>query len=307
MLSARLQVKSVMKNFALLFASILLLTACSKKDQPDIDTDVAIQNIDTDVAIQSLCTINGYDCWKVVQLLEKTQIVGPTEEELNQYLATLKDEENEDVSPISRILRSRYRGKLNHYENPELQKMGLTVTHTATYFDGGSKSYTFSNEITVFKKWDTSGLGWKNITITFPTLEKFVFDQFGNIVSHTPPQDCIVNKKPCSQLVQELNSFFTDKPNLKKSIHPITKQEIYNEHTCDEETCVISPRRSDKELVGIPPGIYQQNGEIYTYTLIDGRTLLFNWESNDSEHGFLTVSEVNGRRRKFDPQGKQVN
>lgn len=147
-----------MKNLILLFISTLLLVACTKEEQ-------------------RICTIHGHDCSEVVSVLSNTKSIQMTKEEWEQYLAKLAAEQPDFVMPdvvgpsameafLKRTIRHRY-------ENPQLQKMGLTIIDSQRFFDGGSASYTFSNGITVFKKWDTSRGGWKYITITFPTGETF--------------------------------------------------------------------------------------------------------------------------------------
>ncbi len=164
-------------------------------------------------------------------------------------------------------------------------------------------------------------------------------DSIPTILHRLPPPDCVVNRMLCKNLTQELNRFFKDKHKLELYTQKSTDMELkgfqslqrpqgrplgaptdykpssnlqendyYIEKNCDEEDlCSYSIRPSDTKIIGVCAENRQQNGETYTYTLEDGRTLLFNWKPDDPEHGFLTVTETDGTQKKFDPQGNRVN
>ena len=109
------------------------------------------------VTSQSACTINGNDCWEIVKLLAKTKIT-PTKEAYT-------------------------------YENPALEKLGLTVTAYDMYQDGGSTFFILNNEVFVYtnRKLGTPREQIGAVTIRFkkdPTSASPEFD--GPLFEYTP-------------------------------------------------------------------------------------------------------------------------
>lgn len=106
-----------MKKWALVFASTLFLAACSGKEE----AVVATQNQPTTVtqeqpqAQQNLsCTINGHDCWEIIQLLKNTDPVYSTVPETEMY------------SP-----------DVESFKNPALEAKGFSVGYYNNHSDGG--------------------------------------------------------------------------------------------------------------------------------------------------------------------------
>ena len=147
-----------MKKLVLLFVSAILLAACSNKEQPQAE-----QQTKNDFPP---CTINGHDCREVVQLLEETETILPSEEEIEKYIENhysleevkfmgqpVKDAQTGEPLSLRRDPgHFEIQKELTRYDNPKLQEMGLTVTNTDFYFDGGSYIYELSNGITIFRK-----------------------------------------------------------------------------------------------------------------------------------------------------------
>ena len=136
-----------MKKIALLIIASGLLAACSTGQQKNTNNN---------------CRIEGNDCWKIVQLLEKTKEVS-----LN---TTVEKGENVWENPVK-------------YENPDLASLGLEVSQCTTYRDGGSTVYILNDNVAIF----TNRRLGKNpqygyTTVTFKeNTSKFVFDQKGNL------------------------------------------------------------------------------------------------------------------------------
>ncbi len=90
-----------------------------------------------------VCKISKYDCWKVAQLFK---------------LGTESKKEE---------------------RNAKLKKMGLSVTYSTMYRDGGSWGYQLSDGTNLHVSnslWDRSG----DIKITLPTGQVFAYDAQGN-------------------------------------------------------------------------------------------------------------------------------
>ena len=89
------------------------------------------------------CQISGHECWEVAQLFK------------------LGTESNKDQ------------------RNTKLQKMGLTVTFSTMYRDGGSWGYQLSDGTHLHVSnsiWDSSG----DIKIKLPSGQTFMYDDQGN-------------------------------------------------------------------------------------------------------------------------------
>ena len=94
-------------------------------------------------AANEVCKINGYDCWKVAQLFK---------------LGTESDQETRTA---------------------KLKKMGLTVTFSTMYRDGGSWDYQLSDGTRIHVTnsiWDRSG----DMKIVLPGGKLFNYDAQGN-------------------------------------------------------------------------------------------------------------------------------
>lgn len=100
-----------MKNLVLACVSIILLAACSSKEQPLSQTQQDLPP----------CTINGHGCWEVVQLLKQTKII-----------------QNEDPADHPQEPWPHY---IYTYENPALQNWGITIDKYDMFKDGGSTIY----------------------------------------------------------------------------------------------------------------------------------------------------------------------
>lgn len=102
-----------MKKLILLLLSLSFLFACSGKEEP---TRPAVAN-----SPEAFCTINGHDCWEVVQLLKQTKII-----------------QNEDPADHPQEPWPHY---IYTYENPALQNWGITIDKYDMFKDGGSTIY----------------------------------------------------------------------------------------------------------------------------------------------------------------------
>ncbi len=159
-----------MKNLILVLISATFLFACSGKEETQTQ-----QNFPP-------CTINGHDCWEVVQLLEKTKIISPTKEEREKY----KKEHNLPW------LSATDRAQLIHYENRELESLNLSVIKASAAFDGGSEKFVLSTGATIFRAWNTGierkePVGYFRNIIAFPTGEVFILNNKGTIIEYTQP------------------------------------------------------------------------------------------------------------------------
>ena len=106
----------------------------------------------------SACKIEGNDCWKVVQLVGKTKEV--------------RLENNDNI----------WQNEVK-YENPDLEKMGLTVTQHIMYRDGGTTNTIINDKVAIRtnrRLGENPEYGYT--TITFKEGgKKFVFDPQGNL------------------------------------------------------------------------------------------------------------------------------
>ncbi len=197
-----------MKNWFLPLVSAVLLSACTNQENTTVaansekpQTTITPQQTEQ---ILPYCTINGHDCWEVVQLLEETETISPTEEEMKKYIeghfplveakmngVVIKDAQTgKPLLTRDLGLTDKYEieKKLTRYDNPKLQKIGLTVIDMGLYLDGGSQIYKFSNGISIFidRSLTVTNLQTNHhTTITWPNLEQFVFDENGNLIEHT--------------------------------------------------------------------------------------------------------------------------
>ncbi len=161
-----------MKKLLLTLAGGILLTACSGNEEPRVSVvqeKPQIAKFPT-VKPQEPCTINGHDCWKVVQGLKETKIIPPTEEEFNAYQGP------DDVAIQWETL--------THYDSPQyLKDMGITIKFGEVVRDGGSLAFTLRDGTFVFINQpccDEPEYGY--VTITWPDGTKKKFDPQGNLV-----------------------------------------------------------------------------------------------------------------------------
>lgn len=142
-----------MKKLVFACVSIILLAACSSKEQPLSQTQQDLPP----------CTINGHGCWEVVQKLAQTQITYPDGPETTNR-------------------------KMKNFENPALQAWGITVTQYVMFKDGGSKVYYISctektcPQIKIFKDHKFGSPEYGFVTIIWPDDTEQKFDPKGNPV-----------------------------------------------------------------------------------------------------------------------------
>lgn len=139
-----------MKKLFALTASVCLLAGCALFQKQTDNTQV--------------CKINKKDCWKVAKLLANTKEV-PTNPE------TASEELWWNIPG----------GK--KYENADLAKMGLTVTHYIMYRDGGSTIYVLNDEVSFATN---RRLGenpeYGITTVRFKDGQTFKYDKDGNLM-----------------------------------------------------------------------------------------------------------------------------
>lgn len=99
-----------MKKIALLVVGVGLLAACSATQKEDK---------------ANVCKIEGKDCWKVAQLVNKTKEVYSDTETDNIWQNNIK------------------------YENPDLEAMGLKVTFHTMYRDGGTTNTIINDNVSI--------------------------------------------------------------------------------------------------------------------------------------------------------------
>ena len=117
----------------------------------------------TKTATTPACSVSGYDCWQVAQLLDKTQ----------EITLSTKAPQGEDS----------WQNNIK-YENPELAAKGLTVTHHIMYRDGGSTLYVLNDQVAFFtnrRLGPNKELGYTTVTFK-DNGQKFVFDTKGKQV-----------------------------------------------------------------------------------------------------------------------------
>ena len=117
------------------------------------------------------CLINGHDCWNVVELLDKTKVIYPTEIDANGR-------------NWGRLISSTP----PHYENPALKEMGIEIIKAGAFYDGGSRLYQFSNGIQIyFNEYAGNPNPERGFTtITWTNGQQFKFNERGYLVSYTP-------------------------------------------------------------------------------------------------------------------------
>lgn len=136
-----------MKNLVLACVSIILLAACSSKEQPLSQTQQDLPP----------CTINGHGCWEVVQKLAQTQITYPDGPETTNR-------------------------KMKNFENPALQAWGITVTQYVMFKDGGSTIHTLNDDavsIRTNRKIGSPREEMGAITLTFKDGSQFKYNRSG--------------------------------------------------------------------------------------------------------------------------------
>ncbi len=169
-----------MKKLVLVLVSAVLLGACSGKEQPQEEqtNEVVVQGrsqiteIPCVADIQNQCTINGQNCCKLLNLLQRTDIIFPSMEEIDKQLRDLPAKE--------RFLKRREKKKeLTQYKNPELEKMGFQVIDYKPAL-GPYASYQFSNGLEINIRFNPEARNYQIIavTITKPdgTQKKFGID-----------------------------------------------------------------------------------------------------------------------------------
>ncbi len=156
-----------MKKLALVLVGTVFLAACSTKEQPQeqkkqtaaipaVLAPVALKNTPKD---SPLCTINGQDCWEVVQLLGQTKVINATAEKGQS-------------------------AEFHRYENAGLKELNLSITSLDKSANNGNDSYALSNGIFISIR--RNGDKIEFATVSFPTLEVFVLDNTGKVTQHTP-------------------------------------------------------------------------------------------------------------------------
>lgn len=114
-----------MKKIILLLVGLAILSACGTSQNKTASankTQPVEITVPTFPGVNEACTINGHDCWEVVQLLPQTQEFQEPNPEDNIWVPTL------------------YR-----YENPALEAWGIKVHSYVMYRDGGSTQYTLDD------------------------------------------------------------------------------------------------------------------------------------------------------------------
>ena len=109
-----------------------------------------------------VCTINGQDCWEVVQLLENTKRIPIEPSEAGQ---------------------TDQRHPTAMYKNPDLTALGIKVVAGNLIEDGGSTAYMLEGGVHVH----TNRSMGKNprygfVTILFANGPKYVFNSSGKLV-----------------------------------------------------------------------------------------------------------------------------
>jgi hypothetical protein len=133
-----------MKKIALLVVGVGLLAACSATQKEDKG---------------NVCKIEGKDCWKVAQLVNKTKEVYSDTETDNIWQNNIK------------------------YENPDLEAMGLKVTFHTMYRDGGSTTTVINDNVAInVNRRLGPNPDYGNTTVKFKESGKqFVFDPQGKL------------------------------------------------------------------------------------------------------------------------------
>ena len=101
-----------MKKLVLACLSLFLLAACSPQVQQDFPP----------------CTINGHDCWEVVQLLKQTKVIS---------------------TPAPDVPGEPWPHYTKTYENSALQAWGITVTEYDMFKDGGSTIHVLNDMVSI--------------------------------------------------------------------------------------------------------------------------------------------------------------
>ncbi len=136
-----------MKKLVFACVSIILLAACSSKEQPLSQTQQDLPP----------CTINGHGCWEVVQKLAQTQITYPDGPETTNW-------------------------KMKNFENPALQAWGITVTQYVMFKDGGSTIHTLNDDavsIRTNRKIGSPREEMGAVTLTFKDGSQFKYNRSG--------------------------------------------------------------------------------------------------------------------------------
>lgn len=141
-----------MKKWILMWVGVGFLFACSNKEEATVQPPKGQQGTEISNGIpcagniQKRCKINGYDCCKIIHLLEKTTTYWDKERELTQY------------------------------KNPELEKIGLSIAYRQVYM-GPYESYQFSNGMKISWHYDPNVLNYRviEVALTKPNGTKKVF------------------------------------------------------------------------------------------------------------------------------------
>ena len=136
-----------MKKLVFACVSIILLAACSSKEQPLSQTQQDLPP----------CTINGHGCWEVVQKLAQTQITYPDGPETTDR-------------------------KMKNFGNPALQAWGITVTQYVMFKDGGSTIHTLNDDavsIRTNRKIGSPREEMGAVTLTFKDGSQFKYNRSG--------------------------------------------------------------------------------------------------------------------------------
>jgi hypothetical protein len=139
-----------MKKLFLFTLSVCVLAGCSLFQKQNAAAD--------------MCKINKKDCWEIAQLLPKTKDVPAHPETASEELWW-------NIPGGTK------------YENADLAKVGLTVTHYIMYRDGGSTVYVLNDEVS----FSTNRRLGENpdygvTTVRFKDGRTFKYDADGNLM-----------------------------------------------------------------------------------------------------------------------------
>ena len=127
-----------MKKLLFIISCVFIICACTKQESIYIT--------------ESACKIGKYDCWDIIQDINKHKVF--------------------------------YSKEKNKYYNPDLEKKGISITSVSSLLDGGSVYYTLSNQAEIFIDHNSESQNWDYTTITDLFNKKQVtYDTKGNIVS----------------------------------------------------------------------------------------------------------------------------
>ena len=272
------------RTFLVLCFIMMLVVGCKKPVSQSVSSPEPESSLQTNT-----CMIKEQPCWKIVQALNQTEIVYPTE--------------NKVCDPAGKNLCT--------YKNPVLEEWGISVVRLETFRDGGSKLYKISDgnsQITIFVNHRIGSQEYGQVEISWPDKSGFTFDKEGHLIEQIPAADCVVGDWLCGDFVREINTAFkireTVAPGLDKPIEQPDGRLLQRE--CKEEVCNYRIYDSELNILGLTPSDRYEENDIYTYHLPDGKKLIFNWQPDSPEHGFLTVVLADGSQKKFDYMGFEV-